>query len=99
MGNVCLIREVGERPEDDLLKECPQILKKDIREFSLFTLIGLLVISIPLMIIIMIVLFVLFAVSLISYVFMTSWFILYGLILISKRVDKDLYKNNCNFAG
>ncbi|MFX1275092.1 MAG: hypothetical protein ACFFBP_06385 [Promethearchaeota archaeon] len=69
------------------------VSKKDIRKFSPLTLIGLLLISIPLMIIIIIVLFVLFAISLISYVLMTSWFILYGLILTSKRVDKTLYRN------
>ena len=69
------------------------VSKKDIRKFSPLTLIGLLIISIPIMIIIIVVLFILFAVSLISYVFMTSWFILYGLILFSKKVDNTLKDN------
>ena len=66
------------------------ITKKDIREYSAWKLILLLILLIPLMLVMAIVLVVLFAVSIISYVFMTSWFILYGIILMSKKGDNLL---------
>jgi hypothetical protein len=67
------------------------ITKKDVRDYSAWKLILLLILIFPIMIIMAVVLFVLFAVSIISYIFMTSWFILYGIILISKKVDKKLH--------
>ena len=66
------------------------VFKKDIRDFSKLSLIGLILISLPLMLIIIVILFILFPFSLISYLFMTSWFILYGILLLSKRADKAL---------
>jgi len=68
------------------------ITKKDVRDYSKWKLILLLILLIPIMVIMVIVLFILFAISIISYIFMTSWFILYGIILISKKVDSKLHE-------
>jgi len=68
------------------------ITKKDVRDYSAWKLILLLILLFPIMIIMAIVLFIMFAFSVISYIFMTSWFILYGIILISKKADKKLHE-------
>ena len=68
------------------------ITRKDVRDYSAWKLILLLILLFPIMIIIAVVLFILFAVSIISYIFMTSWFILYGIIFISKKADNKLHE-------
>lgn len=67
------------------------ITKKDVRDYSAWKLILLLILLIPIMVVMAIILVILFAASIISYIFMTSWFILYGIILISKKVDNKLH--------
>ncbi|MBN1803553.1 MAG: hypothetical protein JW891_18730 [Candidatus Lokiarchaeota archaeon] len=64
--------------------------KKDIRDIAHWKVFLLLLASLPLMLIISVFLLALFAFSIISYMFMTSWFILYGLILTSKKIDSNL---------
>ncbi|MFX1396455.1 MAG: DUF3488 domain-containing protein [Promethearchaeota archaeon] len=66
--------------------------KKDIRDIAPWKVILLLIASLPVMLIISLFLFALFAASIVSYMLMTSWFILYGLILTSKSVDSKLKK-------
>jgi len=68
------------------------ITKKDVREYSAMKLILLLILLVPIMVVMAIVLVILFAFSIISYVFMTSWFILYAIILTSKKVDNKLHE-------
>ena len=68
------------------------ITKKDVRDYSAWKLILLLLLLIPIMVVMAIILVIIFAASIISYIFMTSWFILYGIILISKKVDNKLHE-------
>ncbi len=67
--------------------------KKDIRDIAHWKVFLLLIFSLPLMLIISVFLLGLFAFSIVSYMFMTSWFILYGLILTSKRIDSNMKKH------
>ena len=68
------------------------ISKKDIFEYATWKILLLLLISLPIMLLISVVLIGLFAISVISYFFFTSWFILYGCYLLGKNVDTKLYK-------
>lgn len=68
------------------------ISKKDIFEYPPWKVIVFLLISLPIMLIISIILIVLFAISVVSYFFFTSWFILYGCYLLGKNIDSKLYK-------
>ncbi|MFX1313199.1 MAG: hypothetical protein ACFFHD_11390 [Promethearchaeota archaeon] len=68
------------------------ISKKDITEYETWKIILFLLISLPIMLLILIVLIILFAFSVISYFFITSWFILYGCYLSGKKIDTKLLK-------
>jgi len=68
------------------------ISKKDIFEYSPWKIIVFLLISLPFMLFISIILIILFAISIVSYFFFTSWFILYGCYLLGKNIDTKLYK-------
>lgn len=68
------------------------ISKKDIFEYSPWKIIVFLLISLPIMLFISIILIVLLAISVVSYFFFTSWFILYGCYLLGKNIDTKLYK-------
>ena len=68
------------------------ISKKEIFEYATWKILLLLLISLPIMLLISVVLIGLFAISVISYFFFTSWFILYGCYLLGKSVDTKLYK-------
>ena len=64
--------------------------KKDIKEVATWKVILIFFLSLPLMVLIAIVLIFIFAFSIFSYFFFTSWFILYGAVLSSKRLDNNL---------
>jgi hypothetical protein len=66
--------------------------KKDIKEIASWKVILIFLAALPLMIIISIILVGLFLFSILSYIFLTSWFILYGAYLTSKRLDQNLKK-------
>ncbi|MCK4779182.1 MAG: hypothetical protein KAT57_03295 [Candidatus Lokiarchaeota archaeon] len=68
------------------------ISKKNIFEYSPWKIIVFLLISLPIMLFISIILIVLLAISVVSYFFFTSWFILYGCYLLGKNIDTKLYK-------
>ncbi len=68
------------------------ISKKNIFEYPPWKIIVFLLISLPIMLLISIILVVLFAISVVSYFFFTSWFILYGCYLLGKNIDTKLYK-------
>ena len=64
--------------------------KKDVKEVATWKVLLLFFLSLPLMLLISIILIFVFAVSIFSYFFFTSWFILYGAFLSSKRLDNSL---------
>jgi len=66
--------------------------KKDIFEYPPWKVALFLGLSIPIMALISIVLILLFIISIITYFFFTSWFILYGCFLMGKRVDRQTFK-------
>lgn len=68
------------------------IAKKDVKEISSWKVMLIFLAALPLMIIISIILVGLFLFSILSYIFLTSWFILYGAYLTSKRLDDNLKK-------
>ena len=68
------------------------LAKKDVKEIASWKVILIFLIALPLMIIISIILVGLFLFSILSYIFFTSWFILYGAYLTSKRLDDNLKK-------
>ncbi|MHA1669412.1 MAG: hypothetical protein ACTSV5_02415 [Promethearchaeota archaeon] len=70
------------------------IAKKDINEVATWKVLLLFFLSLPIMILIAIVLIIIFAFSIFSYFFFTSWFILYGAFLSSKRLDNSLKEKN-----
>ncbi|MCJ7650743.1 MAG: hypothetical protein MUP85_19200 [Candidatus Lokiarchaeota archaeon] len=66
------------------------IAKKDVTEVATWKVLLLFFLSLPLMLLIAVVLVIVFAFSIFSYFFLTSWFILYGAFLSSKRLDNNL---------
>ena len=68
------------------------LAKKDVKEIASWKVILIFLIALPLMIIISIILVGLFLFSILSYIFLTSWFILYGAYLTSKLLDDNLKK-------
>ncbi|TFG16397.1 MAG: hypothetical protein EU531_06630 [Promethearchaeota archaeon] len=68
------------------------LAKKDVKEIASWKVILIFLVALPLMIIISIILVGLFLFSILSYIFLTSWFILYGAYLTSKRLDDNLKK-------
>jgi hypothetical protein len=68
------------------------ITKKDIKKVASWKLILIFFLTLPLMVVLIPILVILFGFSIISYVFFTSWFILYGAYLSSKRLDNSLKK-------
>jgi hypothetical protein len=68
------------------------IAKKDIQKIASWKVILIFFGTLPLMVLLAFILFGMFLVSVISYVFLTSWFILYGAFLSSKRLDNALKK-------
>ncbi|MFW9872892.1 MAG: hypothetical protein ACFFG0_07305 [Candidatus Thorarchaeota archaeon] len=66
------------------------ISKRNIFEYPPWKVILFLLISLPIMLLISVVLIAMFAISVITYIFFTSWFIFYGCYLIGKRVDNKL---------
>ncbi|MFX1409846.1 MAG: hypothetical protein ACFFA6_05815 [Promethearchaeota archaeon] len=68
------------------------ISKKEIFEYPTWKIILFLLISLPIMLLISAILIILYAISIISYFFFTSWFILYGCYLLGKNIDTRLYK-------
>lgn len=68
------------------------ISKKDIREFALWKVFILFIVTLPGLVFLALILAALFVFSIISYIFLTSWFILYGCYLIAKNLDERLHK-------
>lgn len=66
--------------------------KKDVKEVAAWKVLVTFFLSLPLMVVLIPILVVLFGFSIISYIFFTSWFILYGAYLSSKRLDNSLKK-------
>ncbi len=68
------------------------ISKKDIREYALWKIFILFIVTLPGLVFLALVLAALFVISIISYIILTSWFILYGCYLIAKNLDERMYK-------
>jgi len=68
------------------------ISKKNIFEYPTWKIILFLVISLPIMLLISILLIILYAISIITYFFFTSWFIIYACYLAGKKIDTKFYK-------
>ncbi|MFX1495502.1 MAG: hypothetical protein ACFFBZ_14555, partial [Promethearchaeota archaeon] len=68
--------------------------KKDIKEVSSWKIIIIFLVTLPLMFFISVILVAIFAFSVFSYIFFSSWFILYGAYLISRNVDERLKRHN-----
>jgi len=66
--------------------------KKDVKEIAAWKVFLTLFLTLPLMVVLIPILVILFGFSIISYVIFTSWFILYGAYLSSKRLDNSLKK-------
>ena len=68
--------------------------KRDIQEVAPWKVILIFFLSLPVMILIAFFLVIVFAFSILSYFFLTSWFILYGAFLSSRRLDRGLKGKN-----
>jgi len=68
------------------------ISKKDINEYPAWKILLFLIASLPIMLIIGVILIAMLAISIISYFFFTSWFILFGSYLAGNKVDIQLRK-------
>ena len=68
------------------------LAKKDVKEIASWKVLLIFLVALPLIIIISIILVGLFLFSILSYIILTSWFILYGAYLTSKRFDDNLKK-------
>lgn len=66
--------------------------KKNLRDYSILKLFLIFLISLPLVVILSIVFVALFIFSILSYIFFTSWFTIYGCYLAGVKTDKKLYK-------
>ncbi|MHA1375256.1 MAG: hypothetical protein ACTSR7_13300, partial [Promethearchaeota archaeon] len=64
--------------------------KKDVKEVATWKVLLIFFLSLPIMILIAVLLVIIFAFSIFSYFFFTSWFVLYGAFLSSKRLDNSL---------
>ncbi|GAH17138.1 unnamed protein product, partial [marine sediment metagenome] len=64
--------------------------KKVVKEIASWKVLLTFFLTLPILIIIIPILVIIFLFSLFSYVFFTSWFILYGAYLSSKRLDETL---------
>ena len=64
--------------------------KKDVQEVAPWKVLLIFFLSLPVMILIAFFLIIIFAFSILSYFFLTSWFILYGAFLSSRRLDRGL---------
>jgi hypothetical protein len=69
------------------------VLKKDLRGYPIWKAVVYFIISLPIMVILALILVILFLASIISYIFFTSWFILFGAYLVSKRLDENMHKS------
>jgi len=65
-------------------------IKKDVQKVATWKVLLIFIFSLPIMLLIAFFLFILFAFSILSYFFFTSWFILYGAFLSSRRLDRNL---------
>ena len=72
------------------------ISKKDIREVALWKLFILFIVTLPGLVFLALILAALFVFSIISYFFLTSWFILFGCYLIAKNLDERMHKRKYN---
>jgi len=68
--------------------------KKDIKEVSSWKIIIIFLLTLPLMFFISVILVAIFAFSVFSYIFFSSWFILYGAYLIARNIDERLKRHN-----
>ncbi|MFX0024688.1 MAG: hypothetical protein ACFE9S_20440 [Candidatus Hermodarchaeota archaeon] len=66
--------------------------RKNIMEYPAWKIVLFLIASLPLLLLLAIILIVLFAISIVSYFFFTSWFILYACYLIGIGIDNKLVK-------
>ncbi|MFX1378311.1 MAG: hypothetical protein ACFFA4_04390 [Promethearchaeota archaeon] len=66
--------------------------RKNVMEYPIWKIILLLVVSLPLLFLLAVILIALFAISIVSYFFFTSWFILYACYLIGVGIEKKLLK-------
>ncbi|MHA1472513.1 MAG: hypothetical protein ACTSQW_05385 [Promethearchaeota archaeon] len=64
--------------------------KKDVKEIASWKVLLIFFLTLPLMFFLILIMVGIFLFSLFSYVFFTSWFILYGAYLSSKRLDDSL---------
>ena len=64
--------------------------KKDVQEVAPWKVLLIFFLSLPVMVLIAFFLIIIFAFSILSYFFLTSWFILYGAFLSSRRLDRGL---------
>jgi len=74
------------------------VVKKNLTEYPLWKIVLFFIISLPLLAILSLILVVLFLFSIISYIFFTSWFILYGVFLIAINVDQQMRKTRYSGA-
>lgn len=68
--------------------------KKDIKDVSSWKIIILFLLTLPLMFFISVILVAIFAFSVFSYIFFSSWFILYGAYLIARNIDERLKRHD-----
>ncbi|TFG21998.1 MAG: hypothetical protein EU533_04780 [Promethearchaeota archaeon] len=68
--------------------------KKDVQEVAPWKVLLIFFLPLPVMLLIAFFLIVVFAFSILSYFFLTSWFILYGAFLSSRRLDRSLKEKN-----
>ena len=66
------------------------VSKKDVKEIAVWKILITFFLTLPLMFFLIPIMVGIFVFSLISYIFFTSWFILYGAYLSSKRLDDSL---------
>ena len=70
------------------------VFKKDVKEVSSWKIIILFLLTLPLMFFISVILVAIFAFSVFSYIFFSSWFILYGAYLIARNIDERLKRHD-----
>ncbi|NVM18152.1 MAG: hypothetical protein HWN80_10580 [Candidatus Lokiarchaeota archaeon] len=68
------------------------IAKKDVKEIASWKVLLTFFLTLPILIVIIPIMVGIFLFSIFSYIFFTSWFILYGAYLTSKRLDENLKK-------
>lgn len=70
------------------------VFKKDIKEVSSWKIMIIFLLTLPIMFFISVILVAIFAFSVFSYIFFSSWFILYGAYLIARNIDERLKRHN-----